>query len=67
MKNFTIGTWAFLAAAAAVAMSAFSLHAGRRPTGTFPDGKGGDPARLEMRLDKLASQLADLQRTVKKM
>ena len=67
MKNFTIGTWAFLAAAAAVAMSAFSLHAGRRPTRTFPDGKGGDPARLEMRLDKLASQLADLQRTVKKM
>ncbi|MGD9782626.1 MAG: hypothetical protein AB7V14_10805 [Kiritimatiellia bacterium] len=67
MKNISIGAWAFVAAAIAVAMSAFSLHAGRRPAGALPAGKGGNPAQLEMRLDTLASQLADLQRNVKKI
>ena len=67
MKNISIGAWAFLAAAVAIAMSAFSLHAGRKQAAGSPEGKGGSPAQLEMRLDKLASQVADLQRSVKKM
>ena len=67
MNNSSMGTWTLVAAVIAVAMAGFSLHAGRKQAMATPDGKGGNSAPLEMRLDKLASQVADLQRVVKKM